>query len=68
MANIKFVFQGTENSKEHELQCYANTSNEIFISIDMGVNYPAWISLDESTAIKLAKKLRAEINKIKEGN
>lgn len=64
MANIKLVFQGTERSKTdyHELQCFYNTFNEIFISIDMD-SYPThYICLDKSTAIKLVKTLKLHIS------
>ena len=64
MANVKLVFSGTEDTEDHELQTYVNTRNEIFISIDT-LEFPAaWICLDKSTAIKFAKTLRTEINKI----
>jgi len=71
MANIKYVFLGTEESStdEKELQCYLNGyDNQITISItDTSVKHDyniQHISIDKSTAIKLAKTLRTEINKI----
>jgi hypothetical protein len=70
MANTKLIFCGTERSKteEHELVCYFNNFNEIFIEIDCldGGDIPAYICLDKSTAIKLAKTLRTHINFISE--
>ena len=69
MANTKLMFYGTEQSKteDHVLQCYSNPYNEIYIEIHMDDNgNPSWVVLDESTAIKLAKTLRTEINKIKD--
>lgn len=69
MANIKILFNGTENSEtqEHKLECFANSNNEIYIEIDSGCNeVPDFICLDKSTAIKFSKTLRTEINKIKE--
>lgn len=64
MSKHKITFYGTENSKtnEAELECFVNTHNEIFISIED--NYPQFICLDKSTAIKFAKTLRTEINKM----
>lgn len=66
MANVRFVFEGTENSKTHQtdLQCYVNDQNEIFIEIHEYGEKPAYICLNKSTAIRLAKTLRTEINKI----
>lgn len=67
MANTKLIFYGTEESESdsHELICFVNHKNQIFISIDME-NYPSFICLDKSTAIKFAKTLRTEINKMEE--
>jgi len=69
MANIKLIFRGSEESKfteNTELECFVNVENEITISIDDGHDqYPNIISLDVSTAIKLAKTLRTHINTIK---
>jgi hypothetical protein len=72
MANYKTVFLGSEKSEttEKELQCYDNSINEIFISItNTSIEHDyneQFISLDISTAIKLAKTLRTHINLIKE--
>ena len=71
MANYKTVFLGSEKSEmtERELQCYDNSINEIFISItntSIDFDNEQFISLDISTAIKLAKTLRTHINLIKE--
>ena len=62
MANYKIVFHGTERSKTNktELECFVNTDGEIFISLED--NYPQHICLDVSTAIKLSKTLRTNIN------
>jgi len=68
MANLKIVFLGQENThaEEHELICYLDEENRIYIELDMkDEDYsPSWIYLDKSTAIKLAKTLRTEINKM----
>jgi len=70
MANVKLVFYGTESSEtDHvELCCYVNQDNQIYIALgNSGERYDytsAGICLDKSTAIKLAKTLRTEINKI----
>lgn len=68
MANVKLIFQGTERSKseDHDLQCYLNGENEIFICIDMDGMLRSYICLDKSTAIKLAKTIRTEINQMEE--
>ena len=69
MANVKLIFQGTETTKtdHYELECFCNTHNEITITLSDGYQeYPTLISLDVPTAIKFAKVLRAEINKVKE--
>lgn len=65
MSNHKIIFLGTENSENHQLECYHNDNDEIFISIDMGYNeITDWITLDKATAIKLVRVLKAEISKI----
>ena len=64
MANVKLIFSGTNDTEDHELEVFKNTREEIFIQIDIGGIPPAWICLDKSTAIKFAKTLRTEINKI----
>lgn len=64
MANVKLTFLGTERSKtdQAELECFVSTNEEIVITLND--NYPQMICLDKSTAIRLAKTLRTEINKI----
>ena len=65
MSNHKIIFLGSELSENHELECYHNDRNEIFISIDMKYNQVNdWITLDRATAIKLSRVLKAEISKI----
>ena len=50
------------------LQTEKNPADEIWISIENPVDeFSAAIVLDKSTAIKFAKTLRTEINKIQEG-
>lgn len=68
MANIRLKFYGTEESEtdNHYLECFANTNHDIYISIDMEDFPQSFICVDVSTAIKLSKTLRTEINKIKE--
>jgi len=70
MANVKLIFQGTEvsNTEDHELECFLNQHNDIAITLDTKDCPATIISLDISTAIKLAKTLRTEINKAKEVN
>jgi hypothetical protein len=68
MANVKLIFSGTEESEshEHKLCCFVNTNNEIYLQLEIEGFTPHFICLDKSTAIKLAKTLRTEINKIKD--
>jgi hypothetical protein len=69
MAKVKLIFYGTEGyTVDHELECFCNADGEIYISIDTGDIPPSWICLDKSTAIKFAKTIRTEINKIEEGS
>ena len=67
---VKLKFYGTEQSGsgDHSLECYVNGYNEIYISIDMeDSGLPSsYISLNTSTAIKLAKVLRQSISEMKE--
>lgn len=65
---VRIIFYGKgvcfeENSSE--IECTLET-NEIVLTITEG-DKNCFISLDKSTAIRLAKKLRTEINKIQEG-
>jgi hypothetical protein len=68
MANVKLAFLGAENksTSKHELQCYVNSSDEIYLQIDMGDNFPiSFICLDEETAVKFCKHLKSQIAIIK---
>ena len=69
MANTRLTFFGTYRSKttDYELETFINAYNEIYITIEDGDGCQH-ICLDKSTAIKFAKTLRTEINKIKEVN
>ena len=67
MANTKTVFLSSEESNlDANLECYCTDPGEIFISIDDFDDPKQYIYLDVSTAIKLSKTLRTEINKAKE--
>ena len=68
MANVKLVFSGTQVSEtnDHNLECYVNWRNEIYLSVDIDSLPTHFICLDKSTAIKFAKTLRTEINKIQD--
>lgn len=68
MSNIKTVFMGAENSEteNHELQCFANIHDQLYIVIEMPELPSSFICLDRSTAIKLSKILKAEIAKLEE--
>ncbi|WP_372938494.1 hypothetical protein [Seonamhaeicola sp.] len=65
MANFRTIILGTSESdtEEHELECFLNSSNEIFISISSGDYPPSFICLDKKTAIKLVDILNSEISK-----
>jgi len=65
MANVKLIFSGTEESEtqEHQLQCFANSNNNIYININTGHEfYNSFICLDKSTAIKLHRELKKQIS------
>jgi len=68
MANVKLIFQGTENTgtNEVELQCYSTSYNNIYISIkdyECGHDYSVQhICLDKETAIKLHRELKKHIS------
>lgn len=66
MSNHRLVFYGKTGSdtEEHELTCYLNDHGDIYINIDVDEIRFGFICLDKSTAIKFAKTLRTEINKI----
>ena len=64
MANVKLVFYNADEQEKAELVCFKNIYNNIFIQIDTGDCPPSFIVIDKSTAIKFAKTLRTEINKI----
>lgn len=67
MANIKLVFQGSQESEtqKHELVTFANTNNEIYLSVEMDNNYQSFICLDKATAVKLVKELKLQISYLK---
>jgi hypothetical protein len=68
MANVKIIFESYDSSDFHntELQCFATTSNDVYIEIkdvscehDYNVQY---IRLDRETAIKLHRELKKQIS------
>jgi hypothetical protein len=63
MANVKLIFRGTESSgtEYHELVTFANTNQQIYICIEMDNNYPSFICLDKSTAVRLVRELKKQI-------
>jgi hypothetical protein len=61
MANVVLRFICSQD-RGSELECFLNKNNEITIKIES--NGMEYVCLDKSTAIKLAKTLRTEINKI----
>lgn len=69
MGNYKLVFSGAKgsNTENHDLVCYHNVFNNIFIEIDMDGHIPCYIALDKATAIKLHRELKKQISFIEEG-
>ena len=68
MPNVKLLFCGTERSEtqQHQLECYYNINNDIYINIDMPEGNYGFICLDKSTAIKLHRELKKQISFITE--
>tara|TARA_R110002020_G_scaffold51096_1_gene144776 strand:+ start:120 stop:323 length:204 start_codon:yes stop_codon:yes gene_type:complete len=65
MANYNIIFNSTDNSELYSsVECFLNQHKEIAIVIESSYGGKEAVSLDKSTAIKLAKTLRSEINKI----
>lgn len=67
MGNIKLIFNGSEKSKteDAELICYANTLNEIYLSVKEDGYPKRVICLDIDSAVKFVKHLKREIAIIK---
>jgi len=66
MANFELKFKDNSNAG-FTIKCdKVKGINEIQILIEFENNYQSCIYLDKSTAIKFAKTLRTEINKITE--
>ncbi len=70
MSNHKILFFGAEgtDTDNHNLECYANYEGFMWIEINMEDLPPSYILLDKPTAIKFAKTLRTEINKMPTDN
>jgi len=68
MAKVSYVFHSSEISElDTKAECFLNTLGEIVIQLYTDKDDPYYcqlIALDKSTAIKFAKTLRTEINKI----
>jgi hypothetical protein len=68
MANVKLLFYDANGSEHYNpsLEIFYNENNEITLRIENKSDeyYFHIMSLDKSTAIKVAKTLRTEINKI----
>lgn len=63
MANVTITFNSSalDNS---EMRVIKTPNNQILLEIASEGYSPSFITLDKSTAIKFAKTLRTEINKI----
>ena len=60
---VQLLFYGSESSEtdETKLRCLCNSTNEIFIGIEMD-DYPeSFIVFDKQTAIKFSRELRKQI-------
>ncbi len=67
MANTKTIFLSSKRSEHNsEMECSLSHGKEICLEIWNGETDAQFIYLDISTAIKLSKVLRTEINKAKE--
>ena len=68
MANVSLVFNSDFKDHDNKLEVYKTDLNRIFIEIYDSTDEREFqfITLDKDTAIKLAKTLRTEINKIEE--
>jgi len=63
---VRVVFESTKRDDvQTEMECFANSHNEIYLIIDNEGFMPSHICLDKSTAIKFSKTLRTEISKLK---
>ena len=62
MSDVRIIFGGSELSEtqNHELECYANFQNDIYINIDMCIQTtnPAFICLNKKAAIRFHKELK----------
>tara|TARA_R110000851_G_scaffold198555_1_gene349656 strand:- start:186 stop:377 length:192 start_codon:yes stop_codon:yes gene_type:complete len=63
MANITLQFNCDSGDGDY-VDCYLNSDNNISICINDELDNLGMVFLDKSTAIKFAKTLRTEINKI----
>jgi len=69
MPNVKLLFFGSEESQtqEHQLECYQNQNNNIYLNIDMDNGWDSsFICLNKSTAIKLHRELKKQISFLKD--
>ena len=64
MANTKLTFLGSEHSEGHEMQCYLNINNDIYIVIEEENSSPVHITLDK-TLQTLTSRLKSVNLKIK---
>lgn len=65
MSKHRLIFEDS-NCSEFVIETFLNKQNEISISLKFENDPELVISLDKSTAIKFAKTLRTEINKIED--
>jgi hypothetical protein len=65
MAKFELKFQDDAMDDLITIQCNSTKENIILVRLNIGESYHC-IRLDKSTAIKFAKTLRTEINKIED--
>mgnify|MGYP003478253426 CR=1 FL=1 len=74
MERTKIIFCAAASLKDydglHDLECYVNADNNIFISIgkETPAEGPGFTVLDRATAIKFVKHLKREIAKLEVTN
>ena len=74
MERTKLIFCASERMDDadsgHDLECYLNSENEIFIGIGDPSEFVTYqfTCLDRLTAIKLVKHLKREISKMEVTN
>ena len=61
MADYKILFKGSNECKNHSLECFGMSGNLCLAIYPDNKKTPVWIILDKSTAIKLSKEIKRQI-------